>query len=951
MAADWRDFQGINAGYLHELHERYQRDPASVDDATRRLFDTAGAPPEPGRPAGSITPAQVDRIGDAARLVTASVCGTNLIQSIRRYGHLAADIDPLGNWSVGDPSLLPETHGVSEADLRALPATELVKPLGRGDASLWDVVVRLRERYCGTTGYDVAHIFTREERAWLFEAVESGRFRAPNDPIDPLALLDRLTVVEAFERFLQRAFPGKTRFSIEGLDMLVPVLDALIAEAAEEGLRQAFIGMAHRGRLNVMVHVLGKPYEQILAEFKDPIRNALELEGVEWSGDVKYHLGASRAVEGGEEVDLVVSMPPNPSHLEAINPVLEGMVRAAGSDASRRGRPTFDPDAVLPILVHGDAAFPGQGVVAETLNLHLLDGYSTGGTVHIIANNQIGFTTNPYDTRSTLYPSGLARGFKIPIIHVNADDPEACIATVRLAFAYRETFKRDVLIDLVGYRRYGHNEGDEPAFTQPAMYRQIAAQPTVRQKWAAALERRGLLEPGVADAMLAMRLEALQRTLDGLDAERHYVEPAPEIAAPGTAARTMTAVPIETLDAIGRSLLEVPEGFTIHRKLERARTRRREAFSDLDARTVDWTFAEELAFASILADGTPIRLTGEDAERGTFSQRHAALFDATTGARFAPLEAFEAARAAFDVRNSPLSENAAVGFEFGYSIQAPATLVLWEAQYGDFVNGAQVVLDEFLLSARAKWGQEPSLVLLLPHGYEGQGPNHASARPERFLQLAADINMRVVNCTTAAQYFHVLRRQAALLVEDPLPLIVLTPKSLLRHPLVSSSPRQLAEGHWLPVIDDEPAEADAVTRLVLANGKMAVDLLTSDARASATHVAIVRVEQLFPWPVAELATALDRYRGVTEVVWVQEEPENMGAWEFARPALEELAAGRRLSVLARPRSSSPAEGSAARHHQNQQRLIEAAFEPSGPARSKPAPRKTRAATGIKAGVS
>jgi len=926
MSLDWRDFHGFNAGYVLELYERYLRDPSSVDEATRRIFESTEPPSELKNPEATVLQPEAIDGSDTARVVHLSVGVAMLLQAIRRYGHLASDIDPLGNRTLGDPALLPETYGVTEADLRAIPATFVIAPIARGASSLWEVVERLRARYCSTTGYDFAHIFTREERTWLFDAVESQRYHPPNDPIDPVALLDRLTEVEAFERFLQRAFPGKTRFSIEGLDMLVPVLDAVIAEAAEAGLRRAFIGMAHRGRLNVMAHVMGKPYEQILAEFKDPVRNPLDLEGVEWTGDVKYHLGASRAVEGGEAVDLVVSMPPNPSHLEAINPVIEGMARAAGTDASKPGRPTFDPDIVLPILIHGDAAFPGQGVVAETLNLHSLNGYTTGGTIHVIANNQIGFTTDPRDAYSTLYPSGLARGFKIPIIHVNADDPEACVAAARLAFAYREEFKRDVLIDIVGYRRYGHNEGDEPAFTQPRLYKQIASKPTVRQKWAAVLEERGVIGPGEADSMLAARLDALQETLESLDLERDFVEPTPEVAKPGTAARTQTKVPINELAELNAALLVVPDGFSINRKLERARGRRREAFADPDAKTIDWALGEELAFASILADGTPIRLTGEDVERGTFSHRHAVFFDSEHGQRFSPLEALPQARASVEIRNSPLSENAAVGFEFGYNIQAERHLVIWEAQYGDFVNGAQVVLDEFVLSARAKWGQESSLVMLLPHGYEGQGPDHASARPERFLQLAADINMRLVNCTTAAQYFHVLRRQAALLVEDPLPLVVLSPKSLLRHPLVSSSPGELAEGRWQPVIDDAEAQPESVRRLVLASGKMVIDLLTSDARRTADAVAICRVEQIFPFPVDDISSTMSRYPNLAELVWVQEEPENMGAWDFARPALEELAGRRALSVFARPRSSSPAEGSAARHHQNQLELVTLAFD-------------------------
>ena len=912
--ASWDDFQGVNRGYALDLYEQYRRDPKSVDDATRKLFEQLPPPPASDEGAAST---------NDARLVGAF----NLVQCIRRYGHLGAHIDPLGSEPAGDPLLEASSHRLTDADLRALPSAIVDTPVATGASSMAEVVAHLYQIYCGTTGYDLAHIFVPEERRWLRDAIESRQFQAPADPIDPRGLLERLTDVEAFEKFLHRSFPGKTRFSIEGLDTLVPILDEVIGEAAGAGMGQAFIAMAHRGRLNVMAHVLGKSYEQILAEFKDPVRNSHALEGLQWSGDVKYHLGGSRMIEGGAEVQLVVSMPPNPSHLEAIDPVLEGMARAAGTDSTKPGAPTFNPDAVLPILIHGDAAFPGQGVVAETLNLHRLAGYTTGGTIHVIANNQIGFTTDTSDSYSTLYASGLARAFKIPIIHVNADDPEACVAAARLAFAYRARFKRDFLIDLVGYRRYGHNEGDEPAFTQPVMYQKVQSQPTVREKWAKTLESRGVLQAGEADALLASRMDALQAKLEALEPEKHYVEATPVVAAPGTAATAKTAVPLDSLRAMNDALMAVPADFHVHRKLERGRDRRRQAFADPKAATIDWATAEDLAYAAILADGTPIRLTGEDVERGTFSHRHAVLYDSTDGHTHTPLQALPQARASFEIRNSPLSEAGTIGFEYGYNIQAPNTLVIWEAQYGDFINGAQTILDEFVLSARAKWGQEPSLVLLLPHGYEGQGPDHASARPERFLQLAADINMRVANCTTAAQFFHLLRRQAALLEKDPLPLVVLTPKSLLRHPKVSSRPIDLAEGKWQQVIDDEDRvkKPKDVRRLLVCSGKVAVDLLTSPLREQSPHVAVCRVEQLYPLPVRDLLGVIEGYPALEEVVWVQEEPENMGAWEFVRSSLEGLAGSRRLSVLARPRSSSPAEGSAARHAKNQEELLRTAL--------------------------
>jgi 2-oxoglutarate dehydrogenase E1 component len=912
----WQDFTGLNRGYVLELYERYRRDPSSVDPATRTLFDSWSPPAD-----------EVMTIGQVECPLHKIVGAVYLAHAIRRYGHLAAQLDPLGTRPAGDPSLLPETHGLTDEDLRSMPATLVAEPAVEGAATALDAIDALRRVYCSTTGYDFAHIFVPEERSWLRQAVEFGRFRAPADPIDPVALLERLTQVEAFERFLHRTFPGKTRFSIEGLDMLVPILDEAIGEAAESGIRNMLIGMAHRGRLNVMAHVLSKPYAQILAEFKDPVSSRSFNEDMAWTGDVKYHAGAHRAIKGGARLDLVVSMPPNPSHLEAVDPVVEGMARAAGTRVDRGGAPHFDPSRSLPILIHGDAAFPGQGVVAETLNLSRLPGYSTGGTIHIIVNNQLGFTTGPEDVYSTSYASGLARGFKIPIVHVNADNPEACVEVARLAFAYRERFQRDFIIDLIGYRRHGHNEGDEPGFTQPLMYQQIATHPTVREIWAHTLVERGVIEPGKADALNRQRMDELQAVLEGLEPEHDLVEPEPEPPPPGAAARATTAVPLDTLRELNQALLAIPQGFSLNRKLERTRERRLNALHDPAARAVDWALAEELALASILADGVSVRLTGEDVERGTFSHRHAVFHDVVSGTVHVPLQALPQAKAAFEIHNSPLTENAVVGFEYGYNIQEPSRLVIWEAQYGDFINGAQVMIDEFIVSARGKWGQEPSLVLLLPHGHEGQGPDHASARPERFLQLAADINIRVANCTTAAQYFHLLRRQAALLLVDPLPLIVLTPKSLLRHPLVASAGAELAEGRFQMVLQDDEAAGRAgnVRRVVVCSGKVYVDLVSAEQRAQRPDVAFVRLEQLYPVPMRDLRAAIETFPHAEAVVWVQEEPENMGAWEFIRPHLVEVSGGRTVRHVTRPRSASPAEGSAARHALTQQGIVNEAY--------------------------
>jgi 2-oxoglutarate dehydrogenase E1 component len=926
----WQEFTGLNRGYVLELYEKFRRDPSSVDESTRAVFERW------------IPPAEVSgAVADEVSLEQA-VAAVTLAQAIRRYGHLAANLDPLRVRSiVGDPSLLAETHGVTEEDLRRLPPTLVSSPLAEGAANMLEVIEAFRQVYCSNTGYDYAHVFVPEERHWLRHAAEYGRFRAPHDPIDPVALLERLTQVEVFERFLHRIFPGKTRFSIEGLDMLVPILDEVIGEAAEAGTRNILIGMAHRGRLNVMAHVLNKPYAQILAEFKEPVSARSFREDMAWTGDVKYHAGARRAIRDGEEMDLVVTMPPNPSHLEAVDPVVLGMARAAGTAVDAPGAPQFDPARSLPVLIHGDASFPGQGIVAETLNLGRLPGYRTGGTIHIIVNNQLGFTTSPEDSYSTSYASGLARGFKIPIVHVNADDPEACVEAARLAVAYRARFQRDFLIDLIGYRRHGHNEGDEPAFTQPLMYRRVAEHPTVREVWAKTLVERRVIEPEKPETFVQHYTAELQAVMDALKPEQDYVEPQPEEPPAGAAARVRTGVALERLAELNASLVALPADFSMHRKLERVREKRAHIIDAADERTIDWTTAEELAFATILCDGTSIRLTGEDVERGTFSQRHAVFHDVKTGAVHVPLQSLPQARAAFEIHNSPLTESGVVGFEYGYNIQEPSRLVIWEAQYGDFINGAQVMIDEFIVSARGKWGLRPSLVLLLPHAHEGQGPDHASARPERFLQLAADINMRVVNCTTAAQYFHLLRRQAALLLEDPLPLIVLTPKSLLRHPLVASTPRELAEGRFQMVMPDAEAagRAAGVGRILVCSGKMYVDLVAAEARASRPDVAICRLEQLYPVPMRDLRAMFDAYPNAEEIVWVQEEPENMGAWDFIRPHLLELAGARSVRRVARPRSASPAEGSAARHALNQQALVNQAY---GTIRGEAVARKARA---------
>ncbi len=915
----WETFHGPNAGYVLELYERYRQDPAAVDAATRDFFRT-WQPPADG---DGLALAPTTAPAVSPEKVSSAVY---LVQAIREFGHLAARLDPLGSAPPGDPALALESYGLTEADLRQLPPTIVTGACAEESANAWEAIEKLRAIYTGAIGYDYEHIRVPEEREWLRDAAEAGWFRPPQAPVAARDLLRRLTEVEVFEHFLQRFFPGKTRFSIEGLDMMTPMLDEIVAIAEKQGVESVMLGMAHRGRLNVLAHLLNKPYEQILAEFKDPASNYHTLEERGYTGDVKYHSGKERLLSDDGYKPMRIALAPNPSHLEHVNPVVLGMTRAAGTTNSQPGPPNFSAEAVLSLLIHGDASFPGQGIVAETLNLSRLPGYQVGGTIHIIANNQLGYTTVPADSRSTLYASDLAKGFKIPIIHVNADDPVACLEAARTAAAYRDRFQKDFLIDLIGYRRYGHNEGDEPSFTQPLMYGKIDAHPTVRALWAQALAERGEVTAEEAEALVETQMAALQEKMDALQPEVDMPEPSLEPPPRGAAKRVDSSVPAEKLRALNRSLLAVPDGFRLNRKVERGLRRRMEAFEDEEPTFVDWATAEELSFATILADGIPIRLTGEDVQRGTFSQRHAVWHDVESGRTHVPLQQLAEAQAAFEVRNSPLSENGALGFEYGYDIDRPDTLVVWEAQYGDFINGAQPIIDEFIVSGRAKWEQTPALVMLLPHGYEGQGPDHSTGRLERFLQLGAELNMRVAYPSTAAQYFHLLRRQALLLRTDPLPLVVMTPKSMLRHPLAASTLEEIAGGSWTRVIDDAGADPEQVRRLILCSGKVYVDLVTSEAREASPHVAIVRVEQLYPFPHEDMRPVFERYPHLDEVMWVQEEPQNLGAWNGVQRHLEEMIAGRwPLCYVGRPRRASPAEGSMSWHRANQAAIVARAF--------------------------
>jgi 2-oxoglutarate dehydrogenase E1 component len=930
--ADLRDFTGPNAAYVLELFERFQRDPQSVDEGWRDWF-------------ASLDPAQLQESGpdapDGAAPAPARAPRTDLskafaaralARAIRARGHTGARLNPLGAGGDVDPVVSPTAHGLADADLEALPASVVFGHLPDSPNALAEIR-RLREIYAGTIGWDFLHLPNPEERSWIREAVESCRFTQPLPPERKRALLDRLSQVEGFEKFLHRAFFGQKRFSIEGTDLMVPMLDELVAEAGRAGVHDVLIGMAHRGRLNVLTHVLNKPYPLMLSGFQSA-KAAPALDSYqnsdEPSGDVKYHMGWTdkRQVDGRT---VRVCLSPNPSHLEFVDPVVVGMTRAAQDDTSAPGAPAVDHGRAVAVLIHGDAAFPGQGVVPETLNMQSLPGYAVGGTIHIIANNQVGFTTDPQQGRSTRYASDLAKGFEIPVVHVNADDAESCLGVARFAYAYRARWGKDVVIDLVGYRRWGHNEGDEPLFTQPVMYGVIKDHPTAREVYAGRLAEEGVVTRDEADASLKRVLDELSATLDGLgdtDLPHPHEQRPNERQGPRE-----TAVPRERLLELNAALVGRPEGFQGNSRLEKVLQKRAEAGSGEPV--IDWGHAEALAFAAVLAEGIPIRMTGQDVERGTFSHRHAVLRDARTGERMNVFHLLPQARASFEIHNSPLSEMAVMGFEYGYCVADAHALVLWEAQFGDFVNGAQVMIDQYLAASYQKWRQRAGLVLLLPHGYEGQGPEHSSARLERFLQLCAEHNMRVAYPTTSANYFHLLRQQAALLDGEPRPLVVMSPKSLLRHPLAASTIDELASGTFRPVIADASAEGRAgdITRLLLCSGKVYVDLVGSSdeqrgeraAIEGIDRVAIVRVEQLYPFPGNELAEVVAGYPNLREVVWVQEEPRNMGAWHFMAPRLPSVLNGLPLRYEGRPARASPAEGYMHRHLAEQRRLVFAAL--------------------------
>jgi 2-oxoglutarate dehydrogenase E1 component len=899
----------FNDGYIAEQWELYRRDPASVEESWRQFFRIAESL------AGSVPVAEgtAAAVPVDARLLRTVAGAAALIDAIREFGHLSVTVDPLGAPPPGAPELTPEFHGITEADLHNVPGSAL----GYKDATAADAVARLRRVYASTIGFEFEHVVDAAERQWLRDSIESGRLHEPLSGDEENALLRRLTEVDGLERFLQRAYQGYKRFSIEGSDALVPMLDEIIDRAAAVGAREIAISMAHRGRINVLTHILGKSYSVVFAEFEGKHAVTNSPSG---TGDVKYHLGAHATREvDGRELDIVLM--PNPSHLEFVNPVLVGFARARQRlpDAPERR----DEAVAVPVCVHGDAAFPGEGVVAETFNLSRLRGFRVGGTLHLIVNNQVGFTTDPEDGRSTYYASDLAKGFEVPVVHVNGDDVPACIQAVRLAVDYRARFAKDFLIDLVSYRRYGHNETDEPAFTQPTLYSAIRSHPSPREIWG-----RQLVEAG---AVTEQDVQSIDTEVNSRFDEAHAQMSADTDPGGGELARPApqkveTAVRAEQLVALNEQLLAWPQDLQVNPRLTKNLVRRRDALGD--AGGIDWGHAETLAFASLLVEGVSVRMSGQDIERGTFSHRQAVLHDVETNRTYTPLQHLPQATSSFEIYNSPLSETAVLGFEYGYSTAAADTLVLWEAQYGDFVNVAQPIIDQFLAADRSKWNQDSGVVLLLPHGYEGQGPEHSSARLERFLQLCADGNLCVAYPSTPAQYFHILRRQAR--QRDRRPLVLMQPKSLLRLPAAASRLTELSTGSFRPVIDDPRAPVrERVSRLVFCTGKLYYDLIAAEPGA---ELAIVRVDELYPWPHEDVTRIVDAYPNVNEVVWAQEEPKNMGTWTYVAPLLR-VATGDALLTryIGRPERASPAEGYAAAHAAEQERIVKAVLTIQQPA--------------------
>jgi 2-oxoglutarate dehydrogenase E1 component len=890
-----------NLDAIESAYQRWQADPSSVDESWQCFFEgfELGA-------ARSAAPALDDHSQTGV---------ARLIYRYRDVGHFLAQLDPLSEPRTTYPSLQLSEVGLEEADLdRTFDTSQFV---GLPRATLRDLLIALRKTYCRTIGVEYMHIQDAGIRGWLQERMETTRNTPRFDRARKLRILKDLHYAELFEHFLHARFFGQKRFSLEGAETLIPLLEALLDRAAETGVQEIVLGMAHRGRLNVLSNFLRKPYQEIFSEFEE---NYLP-ESVDGDGDVKYHLGFSSDRFSSTGIPIHLSLTPNPSHLEAVDPVVEGRTRAKQErfhdHEHKRG---------MPLLIHGDAAFAGQGLVAETLNLAQLAGYTTGGTIHVVINNQIGFTTGPGDARSTTYCTDIAKMVQVPIFHVNGEDPEATVYVTELAVDFRQTFNRDVVIDMFCYRRHGHNEGDEPSFTQPLMYNKIRTRPSLSEIFTEKLIMTGDLTLDETEALDNKFKAKLQGALEEIHTappthhgmkgfSGHWKGLTPRYAHTSVE----TGVPRETLLDIVEGLGRTPKSFTLHPMIAKLLESRRKDV--LDGQPLNWATGESLAFGSLLLEGTPVRLSGQDSRRGTFSQRHAVLYDARTGEPYYPLDALRPGQARFMVYDSLLSEAGVLGFEFGYSWDSPDKLVLWEAQFGDFANGAQVIIDQFVAASETKWQRDSGLVMLLPHGYEGQGPEHSSARLERFLQLCAEDNMQVCNPTTPAQYFHLLRRQMRRNFRKP--LVVMTPKSLLRSKAAVSALEEFTKGSFQEILDDSQADAPRIRRVLLCSGKVYYDLVERRAEVHADDVAIIRIEQFYPLAAEMLRRYMNRYRWATEWAWVQEESMNMGGWTFVQPRLHAL--GRTVDYVGRDASASPATGSHLIHKREQKELVDAAI--------------------------
>ncbi|MFP3918934.1 2-oxoglutarate dehydrogenase E1 component [Lysinibacillus telephonicus] len=920
----WSAFSGPNLGYVMEQYDLFLQSPEQVEPELVALFQQFGSPFTEGEQGGaegaSYQPGNLKKVFAAVQLA----------EAIRSQGHLAADVYPLKDRQLDTSRIDLASYDLTEADLVSLPASLFFNNVPVNVTNGKQAIDYLRSIYTGKIAYEYSHVDDAERR-WIQDKIESGKSKISLTNEEKKALLERLTRVEDFEKFIHKTFVGQKRFSIEGLDTLVVLLDEIVKAADKEKMNYLQIGMAHRGRLNVLTHVVNKPYDMMFADFAHvpndyffPEDGSLEISKG-WTGDVKYHMGATHTKKSGMKVKLAY----NPSHLEVVSPIITGSTRAAQEDTTKPGLPSQDASKALAVLVHGDAAFAGEGIVQETFNYANTSGFSTGGSIHIISNNMIGFTTEHTDSRSTHYTTDLAKGYGIPVIHVNADDPEAVVQVAHLSFEYRQLFGKDILIDLIGYRRFGHNETDDPTVTNPLTYKIVTSHPTVRAMYGEQLAKEGVVSEEQVkklDEEIYAEMQASYDHVKAVGAEKGHFEIEMPEAVKNDYPEVETAVSKEELVQINEDLLAWPESFEPQNKLAKILKKRVEA---LDTGKIDWGHAETLAFATILRDGNPIRMTGQDAQRGTFSQRHLVLHDKNNGSEYTPLHHISGSKASFAVYNSPLTEAAIVGYEYGYNLENEKALSIWEAQFGDFANMAQVMFDNFISAARSKWGQKSGLVLLLPNAIEGQGPEHSSARLERYLQLSAENNWIVANCSNAGNYYHLLRRQAKMLGTEAIrPLVVVSPKSLLRHPLAAATLEQLSEGKFEEVIEQPGLGTNPkkVERILLASGKVTIDLAdrVQDGKGfENTH--IVRVEQLYPFPSQKISDIIAKFPNVKEIVWVQEEPKNQGPWKYVLEYLLDLADGKKIKYVGRPEMSSTSEGDMDSHKIAQAKVIDEAL--------------------------